>query len=324
MLASASRPAPSRCCTRGRRTAKLSVDDLALEVRWSFGDDPHRVSDIGVIIDWPSLPPARLAAARRARELCTIHATLTHPPRIEILAASELAAHEHAQSPAAGCDRRPCVRFTVWPEEASPRPWVGRAYTVVFDGDCKVCTRLAKVLRAWDTGDALEVVSSQQLGVMARFPWIPARAYIEALQLVRADGTTWQGAAAIEECSTSCPAAGWPPGCSAALRPHPRRPLLQVVRPQPLQDGLRQEPASRARSTSSGTRPSASASAARPGVDPGTRRAGGREVWQRPLGEPRPETDQRPALIRSAFSDRLRRITSSSQRWTSAASPSLQ
>lgn len=90
------------------------------------------------------------------------------------------------------------VRFTVRGEEAASRG-LGRNYTVVFDGDCKVCTRLARVLRAWDTRHAIEVVSSQQPGVMARFPWIPARAYVEALQMVAADGTTWQGAAAIEQ-----------------------------------------------------------------------------------------------------------------------------
>ena len=90
------------------------------------------------------------------------------------------------------------VRFTVAGEEPSSRS-LGRAYTVVFDGDCKVCTRLSKVLRDWDRHHELEVVSSQQPGVMARFPWIPPRAYAEALQMVAADGTTWQGAAAIEQ-----------------------------------------------------------------------------------------------------------------------------
>ena len=75
--------------------ADLSVDDLALEVHWSFADDPHRMSDIHVVLDWPSLPQNRVAAAKRASELCTIHATLTHPPAITVLAASELPAHEH-------------------------------------------------------------------------------------------------------------------------------------------------------------------------------------------------------------------------------------
>ena len=75
--------------------AKLSVDDLSLEVHWQFADDPHRVSNMAVIFAWPSLPPARLAAAKRVAELCTVHATLAHPPALEILAASELPPHEH-------------------------------------------------------------------------------------------------------------------------------------------------------------------------------------------------------------------------------------
>ena len=92
----------------------------------------------------------------------------------------------------------PVVCFTVAGEDAAS-PGLGRQFTVVFDGDCRVCTRLSNVLRQWDGGRALEVVSSQQQGVMARFPWIPPRAYAEALQLVAADGTTWQGSAAVEQ-----------------------------------------------------------------------------------------------------------------------------
>jgi uncharacterized OsmC-like protein len=75
--------------------AKIPVDDLTLEVQWRFADDPHRMSDIGVIFDWPSLPATRVAAAKRVAEMCTVHATLMHPPRIDILAASELPAHAH-------------------------------------------------------------------------------------------------------------------------------------------------------------------------------------------------------------------------------------
>lgn len=92
----------------------------------------------------------------------------------------------------------PVVRFTVAGNDAASPP-LGRPYTVVFDGDCKVCTRLSKVLRQWDRTNQLEVVASQQAGVMARFPWIPAHAYAEALQMIAEDGTTWQGAAAIEK-----------------------------------------------------------------------------------------------------------------------------
>lgn len=92
----------------------------------------------------------------------------------------------------------PVVRFTVAGQDSASHG-LGRLYTVVFDGDCKVCTRLSNALRTWDGGRQLEVVSSQQPGVMARFPWIPPHAYADALQLVAADGTTWQGAAAIEQ-----------------------------------------------------------------------------------------------------------------------------
>ncbi|CAN5819691.1 hypothetical protein BH11GEM2_BH11GEM2_05450 [soil metagenome] len=103
----------------------------------------------------------------------------------------------------------PVVRFTVAGMEERATPPLGRAYTVVFDGDCKVCTRLSRVLRQWDSRKELEVVSSVQPGVTARFPWIPMHAYADALQLVAADGTTWQGSAAIEQLLTALPRGGW-------------------------------------------------------------------------------------------------------------------
>src|SRR3954464_7291756 len=91
----------------------------------------------------------------------------------------------------------PVVVFTIAGAPASEG--LGRPYTVVYDGMCKVCTRLSGLLRKWDRHRQLEVVASQTPGVQARFPWIPARAYADALQLVREDGKTWQGAAAIEQ-----------------------------------------------------------------------------------------------------------------------------
>ena len=58
--------------------------------------------DIHVVLDWPSLPQNRRAAARRASELCTIHATLTHSPTVTVTTASEDTehAHHHAGAPA--------------------------------------------------------------------------------------------------------------------------------------------------------------------------------------------------------------------------------
>ena len=101
------------------------------------------------------------------------------------------------------------VRFTVAGHDATPQQGLARAYTVVFDGECRVCTRLCAVLRSWDGTRQLEVVSSQQPGVMARCPWIAPRAYADALQLIAADGTTWQGATAIEQLLRVLPRGRW-------------------------------------------------------------------------------------------------------------------
>ena len=82
--------------------AGLSADDLAIEVRWSFAEDPHRIDAMHISFDWPSLPARRHEAARRVAEMCTIHATLQHPPTITVgpinepAAASSMAVHEGA------------------------------------------------------------------------------------------------------------------------------------------------------------------------------------------------------------------------------------
>jgi uncharacterized OsmC-like protein len=67
--------------------AKLDVATLALELEWTFAEQPHRVGDIRVTVQWPGLPPARLAAAQRAAGLCAVHATLHRPPAIAIAVA---------------------------------------------------------------------------------------------------------------------------------------------------------------------------------------------------------------------------------------------
>jgi predicted DCC family thiol-disulfide oxidoreductase YuxK len=75
-----------------------------------------------------------------------------------------------------------------------------RRYTVIYDGHCKVCGRMVKVLTRWDRNHELEILPSQTPGLNARFPWIPSRAYVESMQVVRtSDGRTWQSAGALEE-----------------------------------------------------------------------------------------------------------------------------
>jgi putative redox protein len=64
--------------------ASLDADALRIEVSWSFGESPHRVASYDVRLHWSSLPAERRAAAVRAASLCAVHATLSHPPRIEV------------------------------------------------------------------------------------------------------------------------------------------------------------------------------------------------------------------------------------------------
>jgi uncharacterized OsmC-like protein len=82
---------------------KQSVDDLVLEVHWTFSDDePHRVSDIRLTFDWPSLPEKKRLAACRVAEMCTIHATLHHPPRVVIAQAGDAAVEPQPDEADAG------------------------------------------------------------------------------------------------------------------------------------------------------------------------------------------------------------------------------
>jgi predicted DCC family thiol-disulfide oxidoreductase YuxK len=103
----------------------------------------------------------------------------------------------------------PVVRFTVAGQPDQPSNGLGRPYTLVFDGACRMCTRLSGVLRRWDSRRQIEVTASQSPGVMARFPWIPARAYTEAIQLVGPGGETWQGAEAVEQLLGVLPRGRW-------------------------------------------------------------------------------------------------------------------
>lgn len=64
--------------------AKITADDLVIDVSWSFSEKPHRVGDIKLAFTWPSLPEGRREAARRATALCAIHATLSHSPAIAV------------------------------------------------------------------------------------------------------------------------------------------------------------------------------------------------------------------------------------------------
>jgi predicted DCC family thiol-disulfide oxidoreductase YuxK len=101
----------------------------------------------------------------------------------------------------------PVVRFRFGGVDA-PAAGTGRPYTVVYDGTCRVCTRLVGVLRRWDRSRMLELIPYQNTTVLDRFPWIPPEAYAEALQLVGPGGRTVQGADAVESLLRILPGGG--------------------------------------------------------------------------------------------------------------------
>lgn len=62
--------------------ANIKADDLAVEVKFTFAEQPHRVGTLEVKLTWPSLPPERVESAKRAAALCPVHQTLLKPPSI--------------------------------------------------------------------------------------------------------------------------------------------------------------------------------------------------------------------------------------------------
>lgn len=67
--------------------ADLSIDGMHIDVKWAFSEEPHRVKDMALTFHWPSLPPARLEAAKRVARMCTVHETLLNSPTVSIEAA---------------------------------------------------------------------------------------------------------------------------------------------------------------------------------------------------------------------------------------------
>ena len=62
--------------------AGLDANGLAIEIGWSFADEPKRVGRYQIAIHWPGLAPNRLAAAQRVADQCTVKTTFKHPPDI--------------------------------------------------------------------------------------------------------------------------------------------------------------------------------------------------------------------------------------------------
>lgn len=78
--------------------------------------------------------------------------------------------------------------------DAGSAPW-----TIVYDGQCRVCIRSVNILRDWDRYARFELVAYQSEGVMDRFPDITPQEFDASVQLIGPDGGRWEGAEAVEK-----------------------------------------------------------------------------------------------------------------------------
>lgn len=72
---------------------EIVVDDLRIDVSWTFVEGEHRVGSMKVVLAWPSLSAELWPRALRAASLCGVHKTLTTGVEISVDAAG-------AESPA--------------------------------------------------------------------------------------------------------------------------------------------------------------------------------------------------------------------------------
>ena len=79
--------------------AKLSADDLTIEVTWAFVEQPHRLGNLDLSFTWPSLPAARLEAAKRVAARCPVHQSFEHAPTMGITGTAGPASPESPTAP---------------------------------------------------------------------------------------------------------------------------------------------------------------------------------------------------------------------------------
>jgi uncharacterized OsmC-like protein len=64
---------------------KIQTDGLKISMEWDYAEQPHRVGAIRVHASFPmKLEPALKARLQKVLEGCTVHQSLTHPPKITV------------------------------------------------------------------------------------------------------------------------------------------------------------------------------------------------------------------------------------------------
>jgi uncharacterized OsmC-like protein len=62
----------------------ISVDDLRVDVSWTFVEGEHRLGTMKVMLAWPSLSAELWPRVIRAASLCGVQQTFTHPVEISV------------------------------------------------------------------------------------------------------------------------------------------------------------------------------------------------------------------------------------------------
>jgi len=75
----------------------------------------------------------------------------------------------------------------------------GTRPTLIYDGDCRFCAAVQRLVRRWDRRGRVEYIPSQDAVIPSRFPGLSFAGCTEAMHLVDAHGRDWQGAEAVRE-----------------------------------------------------------------------------------------------------------------------------
>lgn len=81
--------------------------------------------------------------------------------------------------------------------------------TVLYDGDCRLCTRLAYAVVDRFGSERVRLENFQEPGVLARYPGVTRDAAMKKMHAVNADGRVFAGAEAFARIAASARFVGW-------------------------------------------------------------------------------------------------------------------
>lgn len=61
----------------------LDTDKITVSLDWDYLNEPTRINNIRMKINWPELPEKRIKSVQRATHMCTIHTTIHECVAIE-------------------------------------------------------------------------------------------------------------------------------------------------------------------------------------------------------------------------------------------------